>query len=381
MNQPKKALSKHLTAQQIAEILELISDHVYISKINPDGSRSNVYISPQVEELTGYKVMQVLKDWSLWPKKIIAKQDQQTISEYGNITKPGQSYITEYRIRRRNGRLIWVRDSARLVRDKTSQQVYVYGLIGNIDKIKKTEQALSQQSKQLEKTVKLRTQKLQQLVLSQKRFIGDVSHELRNPLALIAAIVQTALQPHAPQLTRKELHLITEKINHLASTLKNLMYISKIEFDQIGQQHQKINLKKLTDQILEQFSLTSRKTLSFNNRIKNDLSIYTDKTILELVITNLINNAITHGNKPHSRIRLTAEIKNDKIICHITDNNPPIPKSIQANIFNRYTSQKSTQENAGIGLYISRQLMHRLNGELILTTSSTGNTFTIVIPS
>ncbi len=107
-----------------------------------DENETGIYMSPRVEELTGYAPSQWLADTHLW-EIIIHEDDQPRIKEaYETSHKSGSSFLEEYRIVRRDGKAIWVKENTHLIKDAAGNPLYWQGIIIDITKEREIQAAL-----------------------------------------------------------------------------------------------------------------------------------------------------------------------------------------------------------------------------------------------
>ncbi len=129
-------------------VVTSVSDHIYVTAINPDGSKTNLYFSPNVEELTGYPPEKFLADWNFWSSTVIHPDDRAAAAVQAEKLAGGQSSAMEYRIIRADGRMIWVRDSGRVVNQPDGRRL-VYGVIGDVTRRKQAEIELRRRNREL----------------------------------------------------------------------------------------------------------------------------------------------------------------------------------------------------------------------------------------
>jgi PAS domain S-box-containing protein len=114
-----------------------------------DDAETTLYISPRVQELTGYTPDEWAADLNIWTKSI-HPEDQGRIAERDQRThESGESFQEEYRFIRRDGRVIWIKEDTNLIRDKDGNPLYWQGLLLDITKEKENEAALQRQLKEL----------------------------------------------------------------------------------------------------------------------------------------------------------------------------------------------------------------------------------------
>ncbi|RME97008.1 MAG: PAS domain S-box protein [Chloroflexi bacterium] len=119
--------------ERFRQFITSISDHIYVTRITAAGERANLYISPNVEKLTGYPRQNFVDDWSYWASNVIHPDDRPIAAHQAATLARGENSETEYRVIRANGQEIWVRDSARVeTYQPTSQNLMVYGVVSDI---------------------------------------------------------------------------------------------------------------------------------------------------------------------------------------------------------------------------------------------------------
>ncbi|OGN94377.1 MAG: hypothetical protein A2Z71_09420 [Chloroflexi bacterium RBG_13_50_21] len=99
-----------------------------------------LYISPQLKSLTGYDPEEWLTDINLWNRIIFPEDQERVIEEYTRTYTAMVPSVSEYRITTRDGRIIWVSDETRLVRDRKGKPLFWQGVMVDITARKRAEQ-------------------------------------------------------------------------------------------------------------------------------------------------------------------------------------------------------------------------------------------------
>jgi diguanylate cyclase (GGDEF)-like protein/PAS domain S-box-containing protein len=110
---------------------------VYIDAL--DDSASTLYISPRVEQLTGYRAEEWRDDADLWPKLLHPEDRERALDLTARHNATGEPFLMEYRLRRRDGRTVWVRDEAVMVRRDDGSFLHSQGLMQDITAEKEAE--------------------------------------------------------------------------------------------------------------------------------------------------------------------------------------------------------------------------------------------------
>ncbi|MCX7002011.1 MAG: PAS domain S-box protein, partial [bacterium] len=123
---------------QLAEQLPVIS---YIVELLP--VPHTVYISPQVQALLGFTPAEWLADPALWVRQVAAEDRDLMVAEVARHNHTGQSFFLEYRVLTRDGRIVWLRNSANYQADSAGRLVAVHGVMQDISERKQADRILN----------------------------------------------------------------------------------------------------------------------------------------------------------------------------------------------------------------------------------------------
>ena len=113
---------------------------IYIQKTEHKGAIA--YISPQIEDIMGYSPQEYIDDPNLWVKTTYPEDLEMLLAEDRRTDESGEPFRVEYRKLTRDGRVIWVRDEAVLVKTPEGRPLYWQGIFANVTERKRTERAL-----------------------------------------------------------------------------------------------------------------------------------------------------------------------------------------------------------------------------------------------
>lgn len=125
------------------QVIASMSDHIYVTTVEVDGTRTNKYLSPNLDELVGYPLETILTDWNFWATTLIHPDDRRKAATQADKLAAGQSSEIEYRLVQANNKVIWVRDSARVVTQADGRRT-IYGVVSDITSRKQVEQNLEE---------------------------------------------------------------------------------------------------------------------------------------------------------------------------------------------------------------------------------------------
>ena len=245
----------------------------------------------------------------------------------------------------------------------------------------------------LEQTVSQRTEELNIALRAEKehnelktKFLTLVSHEFKTPLS---GILTSAMLLSKYKLTKeqdkrdKHIDTINILVNSLNNTLNDFLSVDKIETGNIKYNASAFKLGKVIKNVVYNASVLLKEGQKINYpKNIDDVTLYLDENILELILSNLVNNAVKYSSE-NAMIDIDITQNNKEITFTISDNGIGIPKKDQKHIFNRYyraENVKSTQ-GTGIGLNIVKNHLDDLGGSISFKSEeNVGSTFTISIP-
>lgn len=246
----------------------------------------------------------------------------------------------------------------------------------------------------LEQTVAKRTEELKLALMAEKehnelktKFLTLVSHEFKTPLSgiLTSAMLLSKYKLTKEQEKRdKHIETINILVNSLNNTLNDFLTVDKFETGNIKYNDSAFNLSKVMKNVVYNASVLLKEGQKINYpKNIDDVTLYLDENILELILSNLVNNAVKYSSEK-ATIDIDISQNNKAITFIIKDNGIGIPKMDQKHIFKRYYRAKNvlSTQGTGIGLNIVKNHLDDLGGSISFKSEeNTGSTFTITIPN
>ncbi len=214
---------------------------------------------------------------------------------------------------------------------------------------------------------------------AQDELINVLSHELRTPLSVIKGYVSMLQKaPIVDESVKKELSGIDVANQHLIELVNNVLTLYKLEQNKLIFDEEEIVIAKLLNETLENLEPEHKyKDLKINQTIQDEnIKVLADKEKLRLVVSNVLLNAIKYTE--HGTIDVSSEIDGDKLKVKVKDTGIGVAKKNQAMLFKKFQRAGDTihvKENLsekGMGLYISKLIMEKMNGDLYLEFSDLG---------
>lgn len=220
----------------------------------------------------------------------------------------------------------------------------------------------------------------------QANFIDAVTHELKSPIASIKLYLQTLDMREVSQEQQREFHrFMLEDVQRLDSLIDDLLEVARLDH-RPSENVVDINLNSLLQQVVE--VILRRYSLSESSiRIESQPAWITARTQdLELVLINLLDNAIKYGGEPKQVLIQVQPRGATKFVIRVSDNGPGVPFDQRRKIFQRFVRGGSELERSthgtGLGLFLVRELVSRMRGRISVHSRGPlpGATFELELP-
>lgn len=201
----------------------------------------------------------------------------------------------------------------------------------------------------------------------EKEFLATVSHELRNPLAVLQTLTEVNLR--GKNKTKKEykqvLSQINEEMKRFANLVNDLLFISRASSKVLKLKFEKINLSQILAVVLLKFeSVFKLKKIIVLKKIEKNIFTIGDSEKIKQLFFILIDNAVKYSANKISIIKIRL-IKNKAIIFTIKDNGLGISKDDLPHIFERfYKGKLANSQSSGLGLFIADWIVKEHRGNL-----------------
>jgi OmpR-family two-component system manganese-sensing sensor histidine kinase len=238
-----------------------------------------------------------------------------------------------------------------------------------------------------------------------KQFTADASHELRNPIAMIQANVQTALSYGDPQMQHHQLQVVERLTQRLGRLVNDLLFLARSDSGILQPTGQALPLDALLIEVLEEQRLVAAQAgvaLSLQISTPNGadcedetlFAVQGDWDQLARLLTNLISNALaaTRSRSPAPQdVTVTLTRRSHQLVIEIADTGIGIPAAALPHLFDRFyrvDPARSREPSSpmttgtGLGLAIVRAIVDQHQGEITVQSQPDhGTTFTILLPA
>lgn len=219
------------------------------------------------------------------------------------------------------------------------------------------------------------------------KFLSLVSHEFKTPLSgILTSTTLIGKYQNTDQQDKRDKHLTTikNKVHYLTGILNDFLSVERLESGKVTYRFEDFSLVNLINEVIYSANITLKEgqDLHYPKQI-DDFILRQDKNVLELILSNLLNNAIKYSPE-HTDIYFSVDnTDQDLIKFKIQDQGIGIPNKDKKHIFQRYFRAENAllNQGTGIGLNIVKVHLENLNGSIRFESKEhKGTTFFVEIP-
>ncbi len=219
-----------------------------------------------------------------------------------------------------------------------------------------------------------------------RRFVADVSHELRTPLAAMNAVTDV-LDEDAGQLpadTAVAARLVSAETKRLTRLVQDLIEISRFDAGRAELRREELDVAAAVTDSLAARGWEPGSESSGDTGVVADLppgiTAALDRRRLDIVVANLVGNALRHGAPP---VQVVLRTERGDVVLTVTDHGPGIPAEVLPRVFDRFAkadTARARSEGSGLGLSIARENARLHGGDILAANTGTGARFELRLP-
>lgn len=241
--------------------------------------------------------------------------------------------------------------------------------------------------KELSDAVTYMASELNSLDDYQKKFVANISHDFRSPLTSIKGYIEAIQDGTIPtEMQDKYLGIVLFETERLTKLTTNLLALNT--FDNNGKilEITSFDINHIIKQTAATFEgICTKKKISFK-LVFSDRETFVDADLgkIQQVLYNLIDNAIKFSHQ-NSNIKVSSEVKGDKVFVAVKDYGIGIPKDSIKKIWERFykldTSRGKDKKGTGLGLSITKEIINAHNENInVISTENVGTEFIFSLP-
>jgi PAS domain S-box-containing protein len=265
----------------------------------------------------------------------------------------------EVALRRRDGRVVWVTQSARLVRDEHGKAQYLEGFLDDVTARKEAEQLKAD-------------------------FVSFVTHQLRTPLSGIRWMLELARDGNLDEETASFLADAQTSAERLIGLVNDLLDIARLEAGRLSMQPEAIDLGETIRSVAAELGPLAR---AKQHKVEIDGTApptFADRQLTRQAVLNLMSNAIKY-TPDQGRISIELDYDDRDVRLSVTDTGIGISVNAQRRLFEKFYRAENAQtidtEGTGLGLYLVKLIAERSGGSISChSVERQGSTFTLRLP-
>jgi PAS domain S-box-containing protein len=288
------------------------------------------------------------------------------------IKEHGNSLGLVLRGLKKNKETIWIKSNAQAVFDLEGKVKYYEGTLEDITAKINDEIILKNKNEELAKVNE-----------QMEQFLYSASHDLRSPITSILGLINISRLEVTDELILSYMAKIEHSAQKLDKVIRDIVDFSKTSYK--ASQSEKVDFKSLLEKIVAKFSLDidlCKIRLEIN--CEDKAPFYSDNERLGIIIENLFRNSITFfdSTKSESFIEIYIRTDAERALIEITDNGIGINSTHLENIFKMFYRGSERSKGAGLGLFIVKESLRKLNANIeVVSNIGAGTTFRTQIPN
>ncbi len=221
-----------------------------------------------------------------------------------------------------------------------------------------------------------------------RRYVGDISHELKTPIFNIQGYLHTLLEGgyHDEKISMSFLKKAAKNVERLQTIVEDLGAISRLESGELILDTDNFNIKGLAMEVIDEVDLKSKEMnigIDFKPGADLGFMVNADRESIRQVLVNLVTNSLKYGNSGGTT-KISFYDMDSYILCEVADNGIGIPEKHLPHVFDRFyrvdKSRSRQKGGSGLGLAIVKHIMEAHQQTINVRSSpGQGSTFGITL--
>jgi PAS domain S-box-containing protein len=233
----------------------------------------------------------------------------------------------------------------------------------------------------VQEAVTRKNEELRKINAELDNFVYSISHDLRSPLLSIKGIV--SLITHSSEIdekTRKYLEMVDGSATRLDGTIQEILEYSRNS--RLDLSHEAFDLVAMVQQSYNDLRFSDQGQMELILDIQTDPIVFSDKSRMGVLLKNIIGNSVKYRRKDISSfVKFSLARKEGNLIMTVSDNGEGIDTQHLDKIFTMFYRGTTSSIGTGLGLYICKEIVNKLNGDLLVESKpGEGTTMTITLP-
>jgi PAS domain S-box-containing protein len=300
--------------------------------------------------------------------RAVAEEDQPRISAaLTQAIETCGTYDVEYRVRRKDGTLVWLQARGRVEGDTAGKAVNFHGAVMDITERKQAEEKIRELNTELEQRVIERTAQLEAANKELEAFSYSVSHDLRAPLRAVDGFSLAVLEDFGPQLPadgQRQLQTIRSAAQRMGELIDDLLTFSRLS--RLPLTKQTVKTEPLVRSVLLDLQAQGEgRQIEF--KIGDLPPCEVDPALLKQVWVNLLSNALKYSSKrAEAVVEIGCTRQNGEQVYFVRDNGSGFDMKYAHKLFGVFQRLHRAEdyEGTGVGLAIVQRIIQRHGGRV-----------------
>lgn len=243
--------------------------------------------------------------------------------------------------------------------------------------------SLNKEMREAREDLEVKNMELRKINSELDKFVYSVSHDLRSPLLSIKGIIQLIpMKEKISPATGKFLAMAEKSVIRLDQTIQEILDYSRNA--RLELKLSKFSLVQMIESIFADLRYAQEAPVTFSLEISGDVFIHSDRYRMDTLLKNIIGNAVKYCKTDSGEhwVKVAVSSKNNQHSIRVSDNGAGISDKSLPKIFDMFYRGSSTVSGTGLGLYICKEIVVRLEGTIeVESVYGVGSSFTITVPS
>jgi signal transduction histidine kinase len=230
----------------------------------------------------------------------------------------------------------------------------------------------------LGESVNRMTARLSGFVTGQKRFLGDIAHELCTPIARVQMALGV-LEQRADSEQVSYVEDVREEVQHMSSLVNELLSFSKASLEPSKIKLRVVRLKPIVEQVIHR---EGNSEVNVQTEVNEHLEVLADPDLLHRALANILRNAIRYAGEAGPIVISARTEERDKIFISVSDSGSGVPEAALAQLFDPFyrldASRARETGGVGLGLAIVKTCVESCAGRVSCHNRSEGG-FEVVV--
>jgi len=339
-------------------------DIIFLARLHPDPGLE--YISPAVERIVGYRPAELYVDPSLMVS-MVHEDDQPAFRSFWRDPQVAAQVV---RLRRLDGRLVWLELRAVGIRDEEGTLVAVEGMFRDVTEQRLADAEHARMDRELRHVERLD---------SLGHLAGGIAHDFNNILAVITAYAQDVAGVLGDQHpSRPDLDRIGQAASRAAALTRQLLIFSRLE----PSKPEVLDLNLVVTDTKQLLGRTIGEDIRLTTELAPDLpAVLIDRSRLEQVIVNLVVNARA-AMAAGGSLTISSSTAGERVRLDVADTGTGMTPEVASRAFEPFFTTKGPGGGTGLGLSTAYGAVTEAGGDITLATApGRGTTVTVWLPA